>query len=77
MSEPPVDPLDPLEGLPAHLRPQEAWYESYLRFGLYVGAAFQLLCLLAVVCLPPLKPNEDKSTENAFWRGDDDAHVGD
>lgn len=31
------------------LFPQEEWYEQLLRYGLYLGAAFQILCILAVI----------------------------
>ena len=37
------------------LFPDELWYEVLLRYGLYVGAVFQLVCILAVIVLPPLK----------------------
>ena len=41
------------------LIPAEAWYEPYLRFALYLGAAFQMVCILAVIAWPPgsKKPN--------------------
>ena len=44
------DPL--VDPLPESLLPREEWYEVYLRYGLYVGAAFQLACILAVLVLP-------------------------
>jgi len=31
------------------LFPQEEWYEQLLRYGLYLGAAFQIICILAVI----------------------------
>ena len=43
------------------LFPEELWYEVLLRYGLYVGAAFQLICILAVIVLPPLKEGSDNS----------------
>ena len=30
----------------SHLLPQETWYEQLIRYGLYVGAVFQLVCIL-------------------------------
>ena len=44
------------------LFPEELWYEVLLRYGLYVGAVFQLICILAVIVLPPLKEGSDGST---------------
>ncbi len=44
------------------LFPQEEWYEQLLRYGLYVGAAFQLVCILAVVVFPP--SSSDQADEN-------------
>ncbi len=46
--------VPPLEesSIPEHLIPKEEWYEAYVRYGLYVGAAFQLACILAVLVLP-------------------------
>ncbi len=35
--------------------PQEDWYETFIRYGLYFGAVFQLLCLCACVMLPGSK----------------------
>ena len=43
------------------LFPEELWYEVLLRYGLYVGAAFQLVCILAVIVLPPIKEGADGS----------------
>ena len=41
------------------LFPEELWYEVLLRYGLYVGGVFQLICILAVIVLPPLKEGSD------------------
>ena len=35
------------------LIPEELWYERLLRYGLYFGGVFQLVCILAVIFLPP------------------------
>jgi len=34
------------------LIPPDEWYDPYLRFALYLGGAFQLLCIIAVLVLP-------------------------
>ncbi|KAG4065019.1 hypothetical protein HA402_004142 [Bradysia odoriphaga] len=44
--------------------PQEDWYETFIRYGLYFGAVFQLLCLCACVMLPGSK-KEDGDDTNA------------
>jgi len=36
----------------ASLIPQETWYELLIRYGLYVGAVFQFVCIMAVILLP-------------------------
>ena len=38
------------------LIPEETWYERLLRYGLYFGGAFQLLCFLATIFIPPYGP---------------------
>ena len=49
------------------LFPEELWYEVLIRYGLYVGAAFQLVCILAVIVLPPLKEGSDSSLGVIFF----------
>jgi len=44
------------------LFPQEEWYEQLLRYGLYLGAAFQLICILALIFdVSPQNDLEDNS----------------
>ena len=45
------------------LFPEEEWYEILLRYGLYLGAAFQLMCILAVLVSPSsdIKDDSDNS----------------
>jgi hypothetical protein len=51
-----------MESDPFDLIPREEWYEQLLRYGLYIGAAFQLCCILAIVVFPP--STSDQSDEN-------------
>ena len=67
------DPNDPLAHLPEHLLPKEEWYDPIIRYGLYLGAVFQLVCILAVVVFPGskrflMRERPDGSHLNAsFW----------
>merc|ERR1712038_1589775 len=54
------------------LFPEELWYEVLLRYGLYVGAVFQLICILAVIVLPPLKEGSDNSAGNEESSSDEE-----
>ena len=57
MSSPDVD---------SDLIPADEWYDPYLRFALYLGGAFQLMCILAVIFLP-----SEGATRNTHEDGDD------
>jgi len=46
----------------AALIPKETWYELMIRYGLYIGAFFQLVCILAVILLPASE--EEKEIED-------------
>jgi len=41
-----------LPDVDSDLIPADEWYDPYLRFALYLGGAFQLLCIIAVLILP-------------------------
>lgn len=45
--------------------PQESLYAMVIRYGLYVGAIFQMVCLGAVIFMVPR--NSSKSTAGAIW----------
>ena len=49
------------------LIPADEWYDPYLRFALYLGGAFQLVCILAVIFLPSEGGPRNTSNED----GDD------
>lgn len=38
--------------------PEPTFLESLLRYGLFLGAIFQLVCILAVIVIPTSKANE-------------------
>ena len=52
MVDTPEDLLDYLKLDPDHhekiaaLIPKETWYEQIIRYGLYIGAVFQMVCIL-------------------------------
>lgn len=54
------------DSAPLDLTPPEEWYEPWLRVGLYLGAAFQLVCILAVIVLP------GSAVENMEEQGNDE-----
>ena len=54
------------------LFPEEEWYEILLRYGLYLGAAFQLMCILAVL-VSPSSDIKDDSEDNNSCSSDDDS----
>lgn len=53
--------------IPEDLLPTEEWYEPFIRYGLYFGAAFQLICILAVLVLPPGGKKSDNLDDDDFW----------
>jgi hypothetical protein len=60
---PPSPSAAGLDAIPEYLIPKEEWYEGYLRWALYAGAVFQLVCILAVLLLPPNKGGDRQSDE--------------
>jgi len=47
----------------AALIPKETWYEVVIRYGLYIGAVFQMICILAVILLPS-EPVDKESSDD-------------
>jgi hypothetical protein len=47
------------------LFPQEEWYEELLRYGLYIGAAFQLIAILAIIAFPPSSSDHSEESPSA------------
>lgn len=37
---------------------EQTWFDRFLHYGLMVGAIFQLICIAAIVLIPP-KPEEE------------------
>jgi len=56
------------------LFPQEEWYEQLLRYGLYVGAVFQIICILAIIfdVSPPQKSGGDLGGRNSAGESSSD-----
>ena len=54
-----------MEDDPFDLIPHEEWYETAIRFGLYVGAAFQLCCILAIVVFPASSSDQSDEAHSA------------
>ena len=50
---------------PFDLIPREEWYETAIRFGLYIGAAFQLCCILAIVVFPASSSDQSDEAHSA------------
>ncbi|XP_037641404.1 protein MANBAL [Sebastes umbrosus] len=48
--------------------PEPTFLESLLRYGLFLGAIFQLICILAVL-IPTSKGYEQEETESTDGRG--------
>ncbi len=46
------------------LFPEEEWYEVLIRYGLYIGAAFQILCILAIVVFPPSSSDQAEESQS-------------
>ena len=60
------------------LFPQEEWYEQLLRYGLYIGAAFQIVCILAIIFdVNPSKQSElcDDSSSDDDSEDEDEVDV--
>ena len=57
------------------LFPEEEWYEILLRYGLYLGAAFQLMCILAVL-VSPSSDIKDDSEDNSCSSDEDSDDCG-
>ncbi|KAJ3603116.1 hypothetical protein NHX12_030860 [Muraenolepis orangiensis] len=47
--------------------PESSFLESLLRYGLFLGAIFQLLCIFAVI-IPSSKGHEQEETESTDGR---------
>lgn len=43
---------------------EQTWFDHFLHYGLMVGAIFQLICIAAIVVIPP-KPEEESDDVNS------------
>ena len=47
---------------------QQTWFDHVLHYGLLLGAIFQLICIAAIVIIPP-KSDEEESTGESDQEG--------
>lgn len=52
---------------------QQTWFDHFLHYGLLVGAIFQLICIAAIVVIPPT-PEEDAQLDAASSPNLDSSH---
>ncbi|XP_077429762.1 protein MANBAL [Vanacampus margaritifer] len=50
--------------------PEPTFFESLLRYGLFLGAIFQLICILAII-VPTSKGHEKEETESTNGKAAD------
>ena len=43
---------------------QQTWFDHFLHYALFLGAIFQLVCIAAIVIIPPKSDEEDAPTES-------------
>ncbi len=43
---------------------QQTWFDHVLHYGLLLGAVFQLVCIAAIIVIPP-SPEEESDTETS------------
>ena len=48
---------------------QQTWFDHFLHYGLFLGAIFQLICIAAIVIIPP-KSDEDEDLPGGEAEGD-------
>ena len=60
-----------VEGIPEGLEElfQQTWFDHLLHYGLLLGAVFQLICIAAIVVLPP-KAEEEADEASSSGEGE-------
>lgn len=41
---------------------QQTWFDHFLHYGLFLGAIFQLVCIAAIVVIPPTESDEGEDS---------------
>ena len=41
---------------------QQTWFDHFLHYGLFLGAIFQLVCIAAIVIIPPKSDEEEEDS---------------
>jgi hypothetical protein len=54
---------------------QQTWFDHFLHYGLFLGAIFQLICIAAIVIIPP-KSDEDEDSPSDGGAGEGDGRGG-
>ena len=54
---------------------QQTWFDHFLHYGLFLGAIFQLVCIAAIVVIPP-KSDEEEEDSPSGGEGEGDGGGG-
>lgn len=54
---------------------QQTWFDHFLHYGLFLGAIFQLICIAAIIVIPP-KSDEEEEDSPSGGEGEGDGGGG-
>ena len=55
---------------------QQTWFDHFLHYGLFLGAIFQLVCIAAIVVIPPTESDEGEEDSPSGGEGEGDGGGG-
>lgn len=55
---------------------QQTWFDHFLHYGLFLGAIFQLICIAAIVIIPPKSDEEEDGETEGEGGGRTDGKKG-